>query len=125
MALTKAGLDFLVQAAVGQGIVFDAANARLAVGNGRDAFDISQVDLQGTSTFRKGLDEGYPLVDPPKVTFKATFGPEDANFEWNEWGIFNAASEGVMLNRAVESNGTKQLNETWVLEVDIIFEASI
>lgn len=121
MALTTAGVNFLAQAAVGQGTVFNASNARLGVGNGSTAFSASQTDLQGSSKLRKSMDSGYPIVAAPKLTFKSTFLPADANFAWNEWGIFNAASGGVMLNRVVESNGTKQSNQTWVLEVEVTF----
>ena len=45
----------------------------------------------------------------------------EANFAWNEWGIFNAATGGVMLNRVVESNGTKQNNQTWILDISVTF----
>ena len=121
MALTATGVNFLSQAAIGQGTPFNAANARIGVGNGTAAFAPSQNDLQGTSTLRKAMDAGYPTVSPPVVTFKSTFAQNEANFAWNEWGIFNAATGGVMLNRVVESNGTKQSNQTWVLEVKINF----
>lgn len=121
MALTTAGINFLSQAAIGQGTVFSNANARLGVGNGTTAFAIAQTDLQGSSKLRKAMDSGYPTITAPKVTFKATYGQSEANFAWQEWGIFNAASGGVMLNRVVESNGTKQSNQTWILEVDITF----
>lgn len=121
MALTTAGINFLSQAAIGQGIPFNAANAHLGVGNGADTFEATQTDLQGASSVRKAMDDGYPVLDAPKITFKSTFAPGEANFSWNEWGIFNAATGGIMLNRVVESNGTKQNNQTWVLEVDITF----
>lgn len=121
MAITTAGINFLSQAAIGQGTPFSSANARLGVGSGSNAFAVSQTDLQGTGKLRKAMDAGYPVVTPPTVTFKATFAPSEANFPWNEWGIFNAATGGVMLNRVVESNGTKQSNQTWVLEVAITF----
>lgn len=121
MGLTTAGVNFLSQAAIGQGTVFNAANARLGVGDGTAAFAVSQTDLQGTNKFRKAMDADYPTVAPPKVTFKSTFEQSEANFSWNEWGIFNAATGGVMLNRVLESNGTKQSNQTWVLEVEITF----
>ena len=121
MAITTAGINFLAQAAIGQGTVFNAANARIGVGNGTTAFAIGQTDLQGSSKLRKGMDSGYPTIAAPKVTFKSTFAPSEANFAWNEWGIFNAATGGVMLNRVVESNGTKQSNQTWVLEVAVTF----
>lgn len=121
MALTTAGINFLSQAVIGQGTVFNNSNARLGVGNGSVVFAASQTDLQGTSKLRKAMDTGYPTVAPPTVTFKSTFAPAEANFAWNEWGIFNAATGGVMLNRVVESNGTKQSNQTWVLEVRVNF----
>lgn len=121
MALTTAGINFLSQAAIGQGTVFNASNARLGVGNGSTAFATGQTDLQGSSKFRKAMDAGYPTVAAPVVTFKSTFAQNEANFDWHEWGIFNAATGGVMLNRVVESNGTKQSNQTWVLEVKITF----
>lgn len=122
MALTTAGIRYLAQAAIGQGTPFNNANARIGVGNGSNAFAVGQTDLQGASKFRKAMDSGYPTITPPVITFKSTFAQSEANFPWNEWGIFNADTGGVMLNRVVESNGTKQSNQTWVLEVAITFE---
>ena len=121
MALTTAGINFLTNAAVGLGTPFNATNARLGVGSSGVAFDAGQTDLQGTNKMRKVMDDGYPLIEPPVLTFKTTFQPTEANFPWNEWGVFNAATGGVMLNRVVESNGTKQNNQTWILEVAITF----
>lgn len=121
MALTTAGINFLTQATIGQGSTFNSANARIGVGNGTTAFAASQTDLVGASKFRKGMDSGYPTISGTKLTFKATFAQSEANFPWNEWGIFNAATGGVMLSRVVESNGTKQNNQTWVLEVELTF----
>lgn len=121
MALTTAGVNFLAQSAIGQGTFFNNANARIGVGDGTTAFAVAQTDLQGTNKLRKAMDSGYPTVAAPVVTFKSTFAQSEANFAWNEWGIFNAATGGVMLNRVVESNGTKQNNQTWVLEVAITF----
>ena len=121
MALTTQGLMYIAQAITGQVALFDNSNARIGVGNGTGAFSTSQTDLQGTARFRKGMDSGYPIVTPPSITFRSTFTPGEANFAWNEWGIFNAATGGVMLSRAVESNGTKLNNQTWIIEVDVTF----
>ncbi len=121
MALTAAGINYISQAIVGQGTPFTATTAMLGVGSGTAAFAASQTDLQGTNRFRKAMDTGFPIVTPPVVRFKAIFQPDEANFAWQEWGIFNAATGGVMLNRVVESNGTKQNNQTWVLEVAVTF----
>lgn len=122
MALTTAGINHIVQAVAGLGTPFNAANARIGVGDGAAAFATGQTDLQGANKARKAMDSGYPLVTAPMITFKSTFGTGDANFAWNEWAIFNAATGGVMLNRVVESNGTKQGNQTWTFEVAITFE---
>ena len=125
MPLTAAGVRFISQAVIGQGTVFNASNARLAVGDGSTAFAAGQTDLQGTNKLRKAMDTGYPTIAPPIITFKSTFAPSEANFSWNEWGIFNASTGGVMLNRVVDSNGTKQSNQTWVLEVAITFAIGV
>lgn len=124
MALTTAGINFLAGITAGSGTHFSYANARLGVGNGTTAFAVDQTDLQGGSKFRKIVDAGYPIIAAPKLTYRATFSQAEANFPWNEWGLFNAATGGVMLNRVVESNGTKQSNQTWVLEVEITFSLS-
>lgn len=120
MALTTEGVNQIARAIVGQG-TFDASNSFVGVGDGTTAFSVSQTDLQGTNKLRKGMDPGYPVLNAPSVTFRATFAKTEANFEWNEWAIFNAASGGVMLNRQVESNGTKLDNQTWLLEATITF----
>ena len=122
MALTTAGINLISQTIIGHGIALDSANAYIGVGNGTAAFDVSQTDLQGDSKVRKGMDAGYPSVNPPSVTFRSIFTPEEANFDWREWGIFNGATGGAMLNRVVESNGTKLDNQTWILEVTVNFE---
>ena len=123
MALTTAGIKFIAQAAIGQGTPFNSTNARLGVGDGSTAFSVGQTDLQGVNKFRKYMDSGYPQRDAAVLTFKSTFSANEANFAWNEWGVFNAQEGGVMLNRVLESNGTKQNNQTWVLEVEITFSA--
>ncbi len=121
MALTAAGVNHLARALVGQGAFFNAANAHIGVGNGNGTFAASQTDLLGTNKVRKTMDIGYPVVNGQTVKFRSTFAPNEANFAWTEWGVFNAETGGTMLNRVVESNGTKQNNQTWVLEVDITF----
>ena len=121
MPLTTAGVNFLAQAAVGQGVPFNATNAYIGVGDGSGAFSVNDTDLQGVNKFRKGMDSGFPEVHPPAIIFKSTFEPSEANFDWKEWGIFNGAQDGVMLSRSIESNGTKQSNQTWVLEIAVTF----
>ena len=123
MGLTATSRNFLVSALVGSNTVpFDAAHAHLAVGNSNIQFQFGQDRLQGALTARRPMDPGYPIVNPPRITFKSTFGPDVANFAWREWGVFNHPITGIMLNRVVEDNGAKQSGQTWVLEVDITFD---
>ncbi|WP_433355607.1 hypothetical protein ACQP25_17190 [Microtetraspora malaysiensis] len=102
---------------------FDATNARLGVGDGTAGADPTHNDLQGTNKLRKGMDPGFPQhtegtnLSAASVTFKATFGQGEANHPWQEWGLFNAATLGRMLNRRVEDLGAKSSAATWVLTV--------
>lgn len=107
--------------------VFSNANAHLGVGDSTTAEADSQTDLQAaTNKLRKAMDATYPQhTDSTSssaaktVTFRATFGTSDANFAWQEWGIFNASSAGRMLNRKVTSLGTKTSAATWVFTVTL------
>jgi hypothetical protein len=120
MPLTNAYATFLAQATVGESVTpFNSSNARIGVGDGTTAFNASQTDLQGTNKVRKVMDSGYPTRSGATITFQSTFTGTEANFAWNEWGVFNAATGGVMLNRKVESLGTKASGSTWVIQVQI------
>lgn len=93
---------------------FDASGARIAVGNGTTAVAAAQTDLQGGTKTRKIVD-GAPTVSGNTISFVATFLSADANHAWEEAGIANASSAGVMLNRVVQSFGTKSSGLQWVI----------
>lgn len=121
MALTTAYRDFLVTLAAGAGgTAFNNANSYIGVGDSSTAFAAGQVDLQAASNkLRKAMDATYPQVATNVLTFRSTFATGDANFAWNEWGVFNAASGGTMMNRKVESLGTKTSSQSWQITVTI------
>lgn len=105
---------------------FDGTNAHLGVGDSSTAAAATQTDLQAsTNKVRKGMMPGYPdhtdgtTSGSEEVVFAAEFGASDANFAWEEWAIFNAASGGRMLNRKVESLGTKASPAVWTLTVTL------
>jgi len=98
--------------------VFDANYAEIGVGDSTTAEDPTQTDLLGTNTFYKGMDSGYPVVNGQTVTFRATFGPNDANFTWNEFTTRHSVTL-INLNRKVEAKGTKSVGETWIVELSI------
>lgn len=106
---------------------FGNANARLGVGDSVSATAASQTELQaGANKMRKAVDATYPQHADgtasqlnASVIFRSTFINADANWEWNEWGVFNAASGGRMLNRRVEPLGIKTSAATWTLTVTL------
>lgn len=120
MPLTDAGRDHMLQLTLGEVVdPFSNAYARLGVGDGSGAFNSAQTDLLGTNKLRRAMNATYPQRTGNTVIFQALFGLAEANFAWNEWGIFNHASAGVMLNRKVESLGTKTSAQSWQLTVTV------
>lgn len=115
--LVTVGIDILLDLLIGAGgTVFSNANAHLGVGDSSTAAAVGQTDLQAaTNKLRKAMNGGYPAVSAPTIDFQSTFGSSEANFSWNEVGTFNAAAAGIMLNRKVQSLGTKTSGATWTL----------
>lgn len=121
MPLTNAGRDYITGKISGTlaEALFDAANTNIGVGDSTTAFAATQTDLLGTNKFRKPVDAGYPTRTGNALKYQATFAGADANFAWQEWGLFNAATAGTMLDRMVEYNGTKLAGQTWIFEIDL------
>ena len=116
MPLTNAGRNHIATDLNGEGVTeFNAANAHLGVGNAPDAFDATDTDLQGGSTFRRPMEATFPQRATNVITAKSSFGLGEANFAWEEWGYFNAVAAGTMFSRKAESLGTKPPTQTWVL----------
>lgn len=126
MALTNAGRDLIAAALVGDAYTaFDAANAHIGVGDSAVAFDAAHTDLQAlTNKLRKAMEAPYPTRVVNALNFRSLFATTDANFAWNEWGVFNAASAGDMLNRKVEALGTKTAAQSWQLTVTLTVVAA-
>lgn len=99
-------------------------SARMVVGNSDLSFVPNQERLQGDQTAQAGLDSGFPVVSTQilddlsravgAITFRATFGEQDGNFDWREQGIVSA--QGVLIDRAVGDGGRKVLGSVWVAE---------
>jgi len=106
------------------------SNAQAAIGSGDSttAAAATQTDLQAaTNKVRKAMDATYPLhtdgttSGAASIVFRSTFATTDANWAWQEWGVFNSATAatGRMLNRKVESLGTKTSAATWQFTVTL------
>ena len=121
MAMTNALRNYLASWMVGDSVTaFDSDNAYIGVGDSTSAFGATQTDLQAvTNKLRKGMDATYPQRTDNVMTFRSTFDSAEANYTWNEWGVFNHTSAGTMANRKVEVNGTKLSGQTWIFEVEL------
>lgn len=123
MPLTDAGRNHMTQATIGAAVTaFNNANTYLGVGDSATAFAAGQTDLVAASNkLRKAMDATYPSGAANIITFRSTFGTGDANWAWNEWATFNGAAGGTMLNRKVESLGTKTNTQTWQFTTTLTF----
>ena len=108
MTLTNVGKEVIAHAItgdIGSGKTYDAFdvdNACLGVGDGTTAFSATQTNLQGTNKLRKNVDAA-PTFSTATINFVATFTTAEANYAWQEDGIFNAVTNatGEMLTRNV------------------------
>lgn len=114
--LLTAGASALFNRLAGLGAVtaFDGTNGRLCVGDSSTAAAIGQTDLQGSNKTRKVFDAA-PTISSGSFTAVTTFLTSEANHAWNEAGVANAASGGVLLNRVTQAFGTKTSSVQWVL----------
>lgn len=125
MGMTNAFRDHLATTTIGSAVTaFDNANAKIGAGDSVTAFDAAQTDLQAAANkFRQGMEATYPQRSANVLTFRALFATGDANFAWQEWGIFNAAAAGTMMNRVVASLGTKTSAQSWQMTATITLNA--
>lgn len=132
--LTTAGLNRLTSLLIGAGgQAVTNTSARLGVGNSTTAAAVGQTDLQAASGAGnrqfKVMDATYPTQSNGVVTLKSTFASGEANFAWEEWGVdvgTPTVSDGttvnaLLLNRKVQSLGTKVSGAVWALTATITF----
>lgn len=121
-------LEGLGTATGGQSLTyFNAANAAIGVGNGTAAVAATQTNLQGASRLRKGMGAGYPehsdgtASGNATVRYRSTFDTGEANFAWEEAGVFNSVTDatGRMLNRKLQAMGTKTNTSSWQITFDL------
>lgn len=128
MAATNAFRDFVASDVIGEAVTeYNNANAALGVGDSTTAFAATQTNLQAaTNKLRKAMDATYPTRATNVLTFRSTFGTADANFAWQEWGVFNSTTDaaGTMMSRKVESLGTKTSSQSWQLTATITIAVS-
>lgn len=134
--LMYGGASCLWQALIGNGTTtagqlltyFSNAQAAIGVGDSVTAAAATQTDLQAaTNKTRVAMDATYPshtdgtTSGAASIVFRSTFGTGAANWQWNEWGVFNSAAgaTGRMLNRKQENLGTKTSAASWTFSVTL------
>lgn len=96
----------------------DATNGRIAVGDGSTAVTAGQTDLQGTNKYRQ-LFDATPTVSSNQLQAVATVAAGNATFTWNEAGLANASSGATLVNRFLQSFGSKSAGTQWILTITI------
>lgn len=120
MSASDVGKALVAAALVGETIApYNAANAHIGVGSDATAVLEAQSDLLDPGAVRLSMESGYPQRVGGVMTFRALAGAGVANFAWQEFGIFNAAEDGVMLQRVVRDFGTKAAGQIWALQIQV------
>lgn len=135
--LTIGGASIQWQTLIGNGTVtagqeltyFNNAQAAIGVGDSTTAAADTQTALQAaTNRLYKAMDGTYPQhtdsdssAGAKSVAFRSTFATGDANFAWQEWAVTNSTTHntGRMLNRKVESLGTKTSAASWTITITL------
>ena len=117
------GLQYLIEVICGIGTTtkWDNTNARLGVGSDATAADPTQTDLIDATPTWKAMDATYPQRATQVAEWRSTFASGDANEAWNEYAVDNGVTAHKLMNRKVESKGTKVSGETWTLSLKITY----
>jgi hypothetical protein len=123
--LLNAGITQILNllTSTGSPTVYSNGNAYLGVGDSTTAAVATQTALQAsTNKTYVAMNGGYPSVSAQTATWQSTFTSGQAQYGWNEFGLFNAAAGGgTMLNRLVSAQGTKGA-ATWVLSLALTLQ---
>jgi hypothetical protein len=120
--LLNEGINELWTLVAGTGaVLFDNGHAYIGVGDDATAAAATQTGLiAATNKKYNPMDTSYPTYgSSQKVTHRATFASNDANFHWQEITVANGNSDASKnLNRKVQDMGTKASNTSWVATLE-------
>lgn len=128
--LVTTGLTRLGDLIIGTGQAFTASRGVVGVGTTNTAWAANQTTLLGTAYYT-GVTTG-PSNTAGAITATADFSSGVANHAWEEWcwaiataavvpstSFATATTSGVMLNRKVQSLGTKASGALWTLSATV------
>lgn len=124
-ALMNAGIHRMLDLLLGAGgQAFNSTHCRIGVGDSSTAASASQTDLQAATNKTWKLVSSGPTRTNQSISYSVTFGSAEANWAWAEWATdFGTADSGTvtapMLNRKVETMGTKASGSSWTITVTI------
>lgn len=98
--------------------VIDANNLTLNGSTGNGAYTSGGAIAVG-SRVRRPMVATFPSRTTNTLNFQGSFGATEANFIWNEWGLFCAAPTNTMVSRRVQSLGTKVNPNVWTLSAHL------
>ena len=132
--LVNGGLQRLADLIIGNGSVtaFTATKGLIGVGNSNAAFSAAHSDLQGASKLFVPV-QAAPSASGGVISASALVSNTDGVFAWEEWcfaigsgtTVKNASlataggGSAVMLNRKVQSLGTKASGADWTLSATV------
>lgn len=123
--LLNEGMAELIDIICGLGAptAWNAANARIGVGNDGTGPLPAQSGLLGASKLWKGMNGGYPQRSgSTQAIWQADFIDTEAEFAWLEETIVNATDDtGKNLCRQNTDLGVKPAGQTWRLSGTITF----
>lgn len=112
--LVTAGLAELGKLLTGNGgTAFSAANGNMGVGDSNTAAAVGQTDLQAVANKVRVAINAPAVPGAGAYVWVAVFTALLGNFDWREFGMFNAAAAGTMLCRVVSVQGTKVAGQVW------------
>jgi len=122
--ITNAGWTRLMNLLTNQGATqaLDATHARIGVGNSNTAEAYTDTDLAaaaGSANRWFQLVSSAGTLGTRTLSLSATFGINDGNFAWNEFGIDfgtasgNTVSAPLFNHKAGIAQGTKTSGQTW------------
>jgi hypothetical protein len=99
---------------------FNNQNSYIGVGDGTTPASGDQTGLLGSNKLYKPVDPTYPQINAQTITYRATYGLNEAAWAWQEFTIANGDSDSaVNLCRKVDDHSAKPPADTWVVSLSI------
>jgi len=122
------GMEFLLNTLRYSSENFASPFVSIIVGDGCGLTDPTDSSLHGSNTFEKELHyQWYSVYNKSNIVygilhFLSIFEESDANFDWNEVGLYKATGYGsFLINRKTFTFGTKTDGEIWHCFLMLIF----